>query len=82
MNNFLENQGTFKKSNVMSGNSMNKNEETYHDKSNTLFLIIFSESYRINRENFRKEFRGDCVYFKCFPGAKTKQIITLLPCSR
>ena len=82
MNNFLENQGTFKKSNVMSGNSMNKNEETYHDKSNKLFLIIFSESYRINRENFRKEFRGDCVYFKCFPEAKTKQIITLLPCSR
>ena len=48
VNNFPENQDTFQKSNVMSGNSMSKNEETYHNKSNKLFLIIFSQLYGVN----------------------------------
>ena len=48
VNNFPENQDTFQNSNVMSGNSMSKNEETYHNKSNRLFLIIFSQLYGVN----------------------------------
>ena len=38
-NNFPENQDTFKKPNVMSGNSTSKNEETYSNKNKKVFLI-------------------------------------------
>ena len=38
---------------------------------NELFLI---HSNQINKENFRKEIRGNWVYLKCFPGANTKQL--------
>ena len=74
VNNFPENQDTFKNPNVMSGNSTRKNEETYRNKSNKVFLIGDSHLNRINKENFQKEFTGDRVYFKCFPGANTKQL--------
>ena len=36
---FPENQETFKKPNIMSGNSTNKNEETYRNKNNKVILI-------------------------------------------
>ena len=39
VNNFPENQDTFKKPNVMSGNSTSKNEGTYRSKNNNIFLI-------------------------------------------
>ena len=74
VNNFAENQGTFKKPNVISGNSMSKNEENYCNKNNKVLLIGYSHLNRINEENFRKEFKEDWVYFKCFPGANTKQL--------
>ena len=51
-----------------------ENEETYCNKNNKVFLIGDSHLNRINKENFRKEFKGDWVYFKCFPGANTKQL--------
>ena len=73
MNNFLENQDTFKKPNVLSGNSASKNGGTYSNKNNKVFLIGDSHLNRINKENFRKELKGDWVYFKCFPGANTKR---------
>ena len=72
--NFLENQDTIKKPNVISGNSTRKNEETYCNKNNKVFLIGDSHLNRINKENFRKKFKRDWVYFKCFPGANTKQL--------
>ena len=56
----------------MSGNSTSKNEEICPTKNNKIFLIGYLN--RINKENFRKEFKGDWVYFKCFPGAHTKQL--------
>ena len=65
----------------MSRNSTTKNEETYRNKNKKVFLIvdylrgdIFKRSHlnRINKENFRKEFKGDWAYFKCFLGAYTK----------
>ena len=56
----------------MSGNSTSKNEEICPTKNNKIFLIGYLN--RINKENFRKEFKGDCVYFKRFPGAHTKQL--------
>ena len=74
MNNFPENQEGFKKPNVMSGNSMRKNEETYRNKNSEVFLIGNSHLNRINKENFRKEFKGDWVYLNYFPGANTKQL--------
>ena len=52
----------------MSRNSTTKNEETYRNKNKKVFLIvdylrgdIFKRSHlnRINKENFRKEFKGD-----------------------
>ena len=73
MNNFLENQDTFKKPNVLSENSASKNGGTYSNKNNKVFLIGDSHLNRINKENFRKELKGDWVYFTCFPRANTKQ---------
>ena len=73
VNNSPENQDTFKKPNVMSGNSTSKNEGTYRNKNNKVFLIG-DHLYRINKEDFQEEFKGDWVYFKCFPGANTKQL--------
>ena len=35
-------------------------------------MIGDSHLNRINKENFRKEFKGDWVCFKCFPGANTE----------
>ena len=73
VNNFSENQDTFKKPNVMSGNSTSKNEETYCNKNSKVFLVGDSHLNRIKKEKLRKEFKGDWVYFKCFPGANIKQ---------
>ena len=69
-----ENQDAFKKPNVLSGNSTSKNKGTYRNKNNTVFLIGDSRLNRINKENFRKEFQGGWVCFKCFPGVNTKQL--------
>ena len=71
---FPENQDAFKKPNVLSGNSTSKNKGTYRNKNNTVFLIGDSRLNRINKENFRKEFQGGWVCFKCFPGVNTKQL--------
>ena len=58
----------------MSGNSTSKNEGTFRNKNNEVFLIEDSHLNRIKKENFRKKFKGDWVYFKCLPGANTKQL--------
>ena len=39
VNNFPENQDAFKKPNVLSGNLASKNEGTYRNKNNKVFLI-------------------------------------------
>ena len=67
VSNFPENQYLFKKPNVMSGNSMSKNEQTYENKNKKVFLIGDRHLNRIIKENFRKE-------FICFPGANTRQL--------
>ena len=48
VNNFQENQDSFKKPNVISGNSMSKKEETYHSKNKNVFLIGDRHSNSIN----------------------------------
>ena len=58
----------------MSGNSTSKNEETCRNKNNKVFLTKDSHLNGTIKEKFRKEFKGDWVYFKCFPGANTKQL--------
>ena len=78
-----KNEGTYHNKNnkvFLSGNSASKNEGTYCNKNNKVFLIRNSHLNRINKENFRKIFKGDSVYFKSFSGADTKQIITLFSC--
>ena len=47
-----------------------QNEGICHNKNNKVFLTGDSRLSRINIENFRKEFKGDWVYFKCIPGTK------------
>ena len=74
VNNFPENRDAFKKPNVLSGNLASKNVGTYRNKNNKVFLIGDSHLNRISKENFRKEFKGDWVNFKCFPGANAKQL--------
>ena len=71
---------TIKTIRYLSGNLSSKNERTYCNKNNKVFLIRNSHLNRINKENFRKIFKGDSVYFKSFSGANTKQIITLFSC--
>ena len=74
MNNFVENRDKFKNPNVMSENRTSKNEGTYRNKSNKVFLIGDTFLNRINKGKSRKEFIGDWIYFKCFSGANTKQL--------
>ena len=63
MNNFPENQDTLIKTNVLSGNSTSKG------------IFNRRKSLKSNlQKNFQKEFKGDWVYFKCFPEANFKQV--------
>ena len=55
MNNFSENQDTFKKPNVVSGNSSTKNEKTYPNKNIMAYLIGDKHLNRINKENIARE---------------------------
>ena len=57
----------------MSGKATSKNEGTYC-QINTKVFLKGDYLNLINKENFRKEFKGDWDYFKCFPGANTKQL--------
>ena len=52
---------------------MNKDNETFQNK-NKVILIGVIHLNRTNKENFRKKFKGDGVYFKSFPGANTKKL--------
>ena len=54
MNNFSENQDTFKKPNVVSGNSSTKNEKTYPNKNIMAYLIGDKHLNRINKENIAR----------------------------
>ena len=74
MNNFPENQDTFKKPNVVSGNSSTKYEETYPNKNIKAYLIGDKHLNRIIKENFWKYCEDDWVYFKCSTGANTNQL--------
>ena len=57
MNNFPKNQDTFKKTDVMSGNSTSNNEGTYRNKSNKIFLIGGSHLNRINKKISGKDLK-------------------------
>ena len=66
MYNFAENQDTFKK-------PRNKDKETFHNK-NKVILIGDIHLNQTNKDNFRKKFKGDGVYFKSFPGVNTNKL--------